>query len=156
MGHARSGSEVPAPEPCSREAGFRQPAVEVGEIDAPHVEALVAMKRGRWLALDPGKNDGWARAAEVRDREEQMYDLDEHGRTVSTERRVDSGEEATTSNDNESARDDDCLMQLYDVDIRGMHPLPGSLALPRTPPSAMAKDGSEISAVSARACAGGG
>jgi len=153
MDHARSGSEVSA-EPTSHEGGVRQPAVEVGEIDAPHVEALVAMKRGRWLALDPGKNDGWARAAEVRDREEETYDLDEHGRTVSIERRVDSGEEATTS-DNESARDDDCLMQLYDVDIRGTHPLPGSLALPRTPPSAMAKDG-EISAVSARACASEG
>lgn len=131
-------------------------AVERGETDAPHVEALVASRRGRWLALERGANDGWARGADVSERAAERYDDEDEAAEAAEADRAGGASEASTSSpggvSERSSVDlgvDGSLLQLYDEGTRGTPPVPGSLALPRTPHNAFGA----MPAVSAAAAA---
>ena len=152
----------------SASSGRRASAIDAHEIDAPHVEALVASKRARWLALERGALDGWARAIGEVEREAERYDDDDDGTArrdgdasasyaVATD---DDGADDNNNDDDASSRaslssdtarahdtraarassasfcEDGALMQLFDPGVRETKPLPGSLALPKTPSSA--------------------
>ena len=120
--------------------GFRAAVIDANEIDAPHVEALVASKRARWLALEMGANDGWARGAETSERARERYDEEEdETRQTTSASTSTSGEGESDAGANDDVSEDGSLMRLYDAGIRGTHPLPGSLALPKTPASALGK-----------------
>ena len=145
-------------------SGWTRDAVERGETDAAHVEALVASKRARWLALERGENDGWARGADVERRAREWYDDDDAERTRGSDGGSVGGSDDGETDDGAARRraeretstsdvaTDGSLMQLYDGGMRGMPPMPGSLALPRTPASALAREGA-TPAVSATAAA---
>jgi len=152
-------------------SGRRGAAIDANEVDAPHVEALIGEKRARWLALERGANDGWARAIGEVEREVERYDDDVDGEDDGTggTRRGGIGKTSTNEGDNAINRDgaverstsmassasfcdDGSLLQLFDRGIRETRPLPGSLALPKTPPSAIAKrDSGHLPAVSMNA-----
>lgn len=138
--------------------GYRTVVIDATEIDVPHVEALVASKRARWLTLERGTNDGWARGAEARERDEERYEEedangDQTRRSTEIEASTSASGDGKNGQTMESTNDfatDGSLLQLYHAGVRGTHPFPGSLALPKTPTSALVR-GEKLPAVSARA-----
>ena len=174
---------------ASAARGCRAPAIDAREIDAPHVEALVASKRGRWLALERGALDGWARAVGEVEREEERYEdardatvapvayvedndivdarregMDDDAASssssgdgdtviaVDASRGVTMRSATATASSSASFCDDGSLMQLFDPGVRETKPLPGSLAMPKTPSSATpSRDSGRLPAVSVSA-----
>ena len=78
--------------------------------------------------------------AEASERARERYDdeEDETRQTTSASTST-SGEGESDAGANDDVGEDGSLMRLYDAGIRGTHPLPGSLALPKTPASALGK-----------------
>ena len=83
---------------------------------------------------------GGREGAETSERARERYDdeEDETRQTTSASTST-SGEGESDAGANDDVGEDGSLMRLYDAGIRGTHPLPGSLALPKTPASALGK-----------------
>ena len=98
------------------------------------------------------------REAPAREHDEERYEEedangDQTRRSTEIEASTSASGDGKNGQTMESTNDfatDGSLLQLYHAGVRGTHPFPGSLALPKTPTSALVR-GEKLPAVSARA-----